>query len=297
MARAIQNIRKDLQALGEIVANLAVDLREIYAKYINFLGESVKKQLALASYYICTQAYPQAFLNLSFNERQKFQDTLRNLGNKYKTRLLSYLENPHNLEHPTNLNIMEKMLRGLPNQEEQTLDLTAITEEQARAITNPDELLHWYKNIENGILETLDNLSREANYCLQKSHILPDRLPSQLLDMAIQAEEAGQPVTGLPNLLNVLVETGSNNKEESEDDEEDETEHRQPRHQPNITKVVAIHLRLTEIEFADANLSLHRSQVRNLLEKLSKIRQQYHKFQRECAIAEAEAAWRASWHD
>ncbi len=74
---------------------------------------------------------------------------------------------------------------------------------------------------------------------------------------------------------------------QNEGEEEDST----------IMRIVAINLRLSEIEFADPALSASRSQIRNLLAKANKLHREYHKRQRERSVAEAEAAWRSSWSE
>ncbi|MHC5831391.1 MAG: hypothetical protein ACYT04_89355, partial [Nostoc sp.] len=64
-----------------------------------------------------------------------------------------------------------------------------------------------------------------------------------------------------------------------------------------LTQIMAINLRLGEIEFADVTLSSERRQIRSILVQLNKLGREYQKTHRERAIAEAEAAWRASWFE
>jgi hypothetical protein len=84
-----------------------------------------------------------------------------------------------------------------------------------------------------------------------------------------------------PNLLNLVIEIS--NEEDSEDS--------------SLTQIMAIHLRLGEIEFAEATLLSERKAIRNILMQLNKLGREYQKRQRELKIAEAEAAWRASWFE
>jgi hypothetical protein len=63
----------------------------------------------------------------------------------------------------------------------------------------------------------------------------------------------------------------------------------------SFTQIMAIYLRLSEIEFADAILLSERKGIRSILVQLNKLGREYQKRQREIKIAEAEAAWRASW--
>ena len=86
---------------------------------------------------------------------------------------------------------------------------------------------------------------------------------------------------GPPNLLNLVIEI------ENEQDAENS----------GLTQIMTINLRLGEMEFADSALSSGRKQIRNILVKLNKLGREYQKKQRERAVAEAEAVWRASWYE
>ena len=143
-------------------------------------------------------------------------------------------------------------------------------------------LAQWQQNLEQGLLDTLRTTSHKANRLLQRAGLLPKKFPEQLLEAAANSSESGaEHVVGPPNLLNLLIET--DNAQASEE--------------PTVTHIVAIHLRLTEIEFADATVRAGRNQIRSLLMKASKLGREHHKKQRERAVAQAEGAWRASWFD
>jgi hypothetical protein len=187
------------------------------------------------------------------------------------------------------INILEEMLMGI----ESTEDLNnspkeEINPESLSNLKKPDELLDWIQQIDKGISQILDELSMKLNEQLQKFKILPHKLPKQVINMAIQAEVPEHTSSGSPNLLDVLIET-ENKTSDSENLEEDNTN--------QITKLIAIHLRLTEIEFAEPNLTLQRKQIRHLLEQAIQLKKQYYKKQQECAIAEAESAWRSAWYE
>jgi len=92
--------------------------------------------------------------------------------------------------------------------------------------------------------------------------------------------EAAEAVAGPPNLLNLLVETENSLESGS-----------------TMTQLLAIHLRLSEIEFADSTVMAGRNQIRKLSAKASQLGRDYQKKQRERAVAEAEAAWRSSWFE
>ncbi|MDZ8053250.1 MAG: hypothetical protein RMX68_025485 [Aulosira sp. ZfuVER01] len=148
--------------------------------------------------------------------------------------------------------------------------------------SNPMELAAWQKSLEKLIQHTLKKASHDANVLLQKISILPKKLPQPILEVAAAASEAsGEVIPGPPNLLNLVIEI------ENEQDAEES----------GLTRLMAINLRLSEIEFADPKLSSARKQIRNILIQLNKLGQDYQKKQRERSIAEAEAAWRAIWND
>ncbi|AFY56639.1 hypothetical protein Riv7116_4208 [Rivularia sp. PCC 7116] len=148
--------------------------------------------------------------------------------------------------------------------------------------SNPMELAAWQKNLERAISYILKTLSRDGNRLLQKASILPKKLPEQVLEAAAASAEGSSDVMpGPPNILSLVVGINSDEQQEPE----------------NLTKVMALNLRLVEIEFADIKLSSERKQIRNILNQLGKLGREYQKKQRERSIAAAEAAWRASWYE
>ena len=117
---------------------------------------------------------------------------------------------------------------------------------------------------------------------LQKANILPNKLPEPILEAAAAVSEASaEMMPGPPNLLNLMVQM------ENEQDSEES----------KLTQIIAIKLRLAEIEFGDTKLSSERRQIRDILVQLNKIGRDYQKKQRERSVAEAESAWRASWFE
>ena len=283
----MQQIKQDIAVLEEKVANLAVELRALYSKYLNLLSQSARKQLILASYQICTQAYPESFLKLSVSDRQKLQENLRKLGKTIQSRLLPLLEISIHSNDSSDVESLEAQELFLLSSEEASPSETEVPGEEPEKIANPEDLLRWCKQIEQGIQETLETLSQQANFYLQEAQILPAQVPVKVLEMAMQTEASTASSSGSPNLLSLLVETEREGEEESP----------APKENAKITKLTAIHLRLSEIEFSDPTLNIERNQMRSWLEKLRKIRQQYRQIQREYASAEAEAAWRATWYE
>ncbi|MEA5510108.1 hypothetical protein VB715_10075 [Crocosphaera sp. UHCC 0190] len=287
MAKSLQQIRQNLTALQEQATQLSTELNDLYRQYLESLSQSVHKQLILAVYQICTQIYPEEFLKLSYSQREKFQEKIRNLGKGIQPKLLAYLSLPQPVPKPT---ITEQQIFIQLSGKDPSFQLPELPEEnEIYTIKTPEDLVNWCKKIEQGIRIILDELSQEVNSNLQKAQIISSNLPPQLLEMALQAEEGGMSAGNSPNILNLLVETS--HKEEEEEEEEDED-------QPSkITKISAIHLRLSEIEFADPQLSIQRKGIMKQLEMLKRMRKAYILAQQDYAQAEAEAAWRSSWHE
>ncbi|QSV53278.1 MAG: hypothetical protein HEP80_04475 [Dolichospermum sp. UKL201] len=277
MARAIERIEKDITELKEAISAIAHELNLAYTKYINTLGSALQKQLILASYYLCTQGYPDEFLNLSLNQRQKLQQSLRKLSQQAAKELISYIQPPEVTQTEAVVEI----------EEEEENEENEENEQQPQALdpSNPIELVEWQQNLEEEIQETLKKVSQSANIFIQKTGVLPKKLPEPILVAATAAaassEASSNMIPSPPNLLNLVIEIS--NEEDSEDS--------------SLTQIMAIHLRLGEIEFAEATLLSERKAIRNILMQLNKFGREYQKRQRELKIAEAEAAWRASWFE
>lgn len=288
----VERIEQDLAALLEAIALLKVDFYSTYGQYLKLLGQAVRQQLILASYQICTQGYPESFLGLSFNQRHNLQQGIRKLGGQVQTQLLSHLEASQGLpDQDAQMPVEDEQMLS-SNQEQvstfemietdEILDISESTEAANDSSSQPQQLLEWLEQLENAIAQTLKALSLDTNRLLQKNGIIPDKLPPAVLEAAVQVEASTEAVAGSPNLLNLLMEA-----ENDDDDKEDST----------LMRIVAINLRLSEIEFADPTLSAGRNQIRKLSARVSSFQREYHKKQRERAVAQAEAAWRSSWFD
>ncbi|MEH2220298.1 MAG: hypothetical protein V7K72_24865 [Nostoc sp.] len=277
MARAIERIERDIEALKEAIRAIAIELQTAYASYLNTLGLAVRKQLILASYHLCTQGYPENFLHLSLNQRQQLQQAIRKSGQVAAEQLLAWIKSD---EAELDKEEVEEEDKEVASSE--LLD-TSNSQPLTTDTSNPIELAKWQHNLEEATQEILKKLSHDANLLLQKAGVLPKKLPEPILAAAAAAasEASAEVMPGPPNLLNLVIEI--ENEQQSEDS--------------GLTQIMAINLRLGEIEFADVTLSCERRQIRSILVKLNKLGREYQKKHRERAIAEAEAAWRASWFE
>ncbi|HEY9893620.1 MAG TPA: hypothetical protein V6D37_17860 [Candidatus Sericytochromatia bacterium] len=289
----VERIEQDLAALEKAIALLKVDFHSTYSQYLKLLGQAVRQQLILASYQICTQGYPEAFLGLSFNQRQNLQQAVLRLGKQVQEQLLSHLEPSQPLPETETQTVddapPEDEEPPEAPQEEMQFEMVGVDDlldaaesEDERPLSQPEQLLEWQEQLEKAIAQTLQTLSLDTNRLLQKNGIIPDKLPPAVLEAAVQVEASNDAATGSPNLLNLLMEA------ENEDGEKEDS---------TLMRIVAINLRLSEIEFADPTLSAGRNQIRKLSARVSSFQREYHKKQRERAVAQAEAAWRSSWFD
>lgn len=147
-------------------------------------------------------------------------------------------------------------------------------------ITTPNNLRAWQRSVESDIVRMLHQASAQANQLLHQCGILPQEFPLGLLEAFGQGEAIAEMPTGTPNLLKLTIQTGSRDSEESAS---------------SALQLVAIHLHLAEIEFAETAVSQARHAIRQLLAELSGLRKRYAVNQKEYTIAKAEAAWRSTW--
>ena len=61
MARTVGQIEQDIVALEQAIATFAHEFERFYQQYLDELGQSVRRQLVLASYSLCTQSYQSRF--------------------------------------------------------------------------------------------------------------------------------------------------------------------------------------------------------------------------------------------
>ncbi len=360
MARPIERIEQDIVELEKAVGFIAEQLQNAYTSYLEVLGQALHQQMILASYHLCTQGYPESFLKLSLNQRQKLQKAIRKLAksaakdmqalmndeeegeateeveeSNFDSEDLEDVEIEEDLEEEKldfedddleeiahELEIEDKDLEEIAqklgieeeegsntfsdNASQGSLPLDAkiafLSAKKGQApiflseqdpgkdwknwfnpnTSNPMELAAWQKNLERAIGYIIKSLSRDGNRLLQKAGILPKKLPPQVLEAAVASSEASSDMMpGPPNLLNLVVGIQTEEQQEPE----------------NLTQVMALNLRLVEIEFADIKLSSERKQIRNILNQLNKSGREYQKKQREHSIAAAEGAWRSSWYE
>lgn len=300
MSSTLKQVEKQLAAIEQSSKALANELHQSFLSYLKALGNAVKKQLILASYYLCTQGYPEAFLSLSFREKQELQSAIRQTAlsavqdlSILLTLSLRIQENLSNQSNQTDENEVET--ESHPANSDDLGDKSLDNENPwvNLELTNPERIAEWHNTLERGITEILRTASRRTNEVLQAYKILPSNLPD-IPDILLElgAKNPGynnEPLGNLPNIVNLTVEIGSDNDGEKSSHKEKKS--------PEVVKILKINLRLADIEFNDHLLMAKRNQIRELLQRLNSLVKEYEKKQKERMIAEAEAAWRAIWFE
>jgi hypothetical protein len=82
MARSLEQITKDLESLEATTSRTDQELKSLYREYLSVLSSAVSRQLVIAAYHLCTQAYPEKFLNLSVSQREKVQVGIRTVASR-----------------------------------------------------------------------------------------------------------------------------------------------------------------------------------------------------------------------
>ena len=333
MVRAVTQIEQELAALDQTVTAIAQAFHDAYQQYLAALGQAVRQQLVLAAYFICTNSYPEQFTALTLSQRQTLQQALKQLARQAQNDLAEalypvsapdsepkflisseselsvddateipavdlaadlsvtfdpaaevkpshdWIDLPSDFQPPgeASVSLPTSLPTSLPIAPEPEAADSAEEDISASEQLHPRDIAHWQSDLEDEILEVLQKISHATNQVLQQAKILPDRLPEPILEVAAKADLSSETATSPPNLLNLLIE--------ADDDK------------PGITQVVAVRLRLSEIEFGDATVAVQRSKLRHLLTQLSKLGREYQRRQQERAIAQAEAAWRSSWYE
>ncbi len=326
MVRDIERIENDLITLDHRVAAIAKTLHETYGSYLTVLGQAVRQQLTTAAYQICTQGYPEQFLALSYAQRQQLQQTLQATAKQGQTYLLELLTQRE--DSPTSAQAEPTEDGELEVPSSQVEPSSSVDEAASGSIADhppppvtppasnqtesepespqtilrmlrsrqspPTALLQWHDTLEHSITDLLRTVSRQVNHLLQDSGIVPKYFPEPMLEAAAKSE-AFEAIAGPPNLLSLTVEAIEVPPSSANDSSADKKPKSTGNPAISSMKIMAIHMRLSEIEFVDSSVMSWRTRLRETIVQLKALEQDYYKVQRELAFAKAEAAWRSSW--
>ena len=309
MVRDIKEIENHLNKLEEQAQAIAQKLEKAYQEYTEELGNILQQQLIFSVYQICTQEYPQGFLHLKSSQQKTLQKQVRELGEQAKEHLnlggevLQKLESEEEEEEEEEGSAevdyilseeWESLDQGKESTENQTrtnllkdlLSAREATNESENQDTNPDNLIAWSSLQEEAIALVLENVSSQANELLREIGVIPQYFPKEMIDAALQSEGAGSISNRCPGILHLMLEVERKNQQQKTNKEDNE-----------VMQLTLIRLRVGELEFAAPNLNRKRRGLREFDKQLKQLQEQYHKVKREHAIAQAELAWRSSWHE
>lgn len=303
MVASIERIEQDLAALDAAISSIAGEFHKTYETYLEALGKATRQQLILAAYHLCTQSYPQQFLQLSLHQRQQLQQTLQDLAKQTQAVLMASLQPPLLTSDPpaaiASEDLPSEVLEFSPSPgqnsptEEMAINVAALLRNLVAREQIPlspvERLLSWQDNLEQTILQELRAASHGANRLLQQVGLLPQKLPEKVLEAAAKAD--AEPSSGQPNLLSLMIEAIDPTDGKDRDNKDSDAP------SSAILHITTVHLRLHEVEFADSTTAAWRSRVRSLTARLQALARDYQKKQQEHTIASAEAAWRATWVD
>jgi hypothetical protein len=298
MVGTIKQITATLATLEQQVTELGEEFHQTYAGYLAVLGKTTQQQLIMASYRVCTEGYPEAFLKLSMRQRQDLQQALRQLAEQSQKDLQNVLqpietiaivapfdsdETPEPSRDPSAENNFDNELELL---------MSMVTRKRSPKPTNVlERLVQWQNKLESAIADQLQTATHAGNRFLQQSRVLPHNLPEPLLEAATKSVPPDG-TAGSSNVLNLFVEA-------VEADSESSNPPPPPKGKPKeggmVLHLFAINLRLAELEFTDPTLTVWRNKLRDLQKRLKGLGQIYQKTLREKAVAEAQVAWRSTW--
>lgn len=299
MVGSVEQTSQQLIALDKQVAEMGEKFHQTYSNYLTALGQAVRQQLILSCYQVCTESYPQQFLQLSLSQRQQLQQSVRDLANQVRPELLAQLQ----LVDTANIDESSEEVGADDDEPDETFDdpvpeadgalegyqneleflLSAPSVSKPVQLTPLEALVRWQENLEKAIVKKLQATSHAANLLLQQSEILPKRLPEPVLKAAAKAGN-DHPIAGNANLLKLLVESADEKISEQGNSKG-----------TSLLHLVAIQLRLSEIEFNDSTAMAWRNKLRDLKKQLQILGRDYQKKYRERAIAQAQDAWRSTW--
>ena len=301
MVGTIKQITATLTALEQQVTDLGHEFYDTYAGYLTALGQITQQQLVMASYRVCTEGYPEAFLKLSMRQRQDLQQALRQLAERTHTNLGELLQPVETiaLVPATSLETGDESAQEpidettFDNELELLMSMMNRKQKPSLPTNMLERLIHWQAKLEAALADALQTASHAGNRFLQQSRVLPHNLPEPLLEAAAKSAPPDA-IAGNSNVLDLFVEAVEHATADDQDNPPSQARGKS-REGGMVLHLVAINLRLAEIEFADPTLTIWRNRLRELNKRLKVLGQAYQKTHREKAVAEAQVAWRSTW--
>ena len=330
----IKTIEQDLQRIEVAITDISKELHSIYQGYLQVLGQGIHQQLVFACYYICTQGYPEAFLQLSFSLRQKVQQELREKSKlavqKLQELLNQYPEYQQKLDDTSAAELMMSLLNEEENKKEEVLTKRIDQKEAIEFDYSelfPTEILSksttysQEKKVENQGQDNINESAAEKNKISTENIIdklhdvdtlihwqenIEKQIPEIIKKLSYQTNcmlyQAGILAKKIPQkVLEAATKMESRNIPVGGQPNIlnllIEAEDSEDDDDAKVNRIIAINLQLSEIEFTDINVGGWRNKIHSILGKLNQLQREYRKKQRELAVIEAESAWRSSWYE
>lgn len=319
MTGSTERLYQTLERLRGELSQLSHQFEDTYREYITALANAVRHQLILATYHLCTQGYPEAFLALSFSQRQGLQLRVRQLAKQAEPMMLQGLyratvevlqearavtessqatsepatDSPDDDEESEESEELGPLSRSdqaaleafaeefeLPDDLFARVGISGVTSDtedgdevpfletespdaKAQDLIDledmdslpslsdydpmtPELIASWQRTVEENIARVLSQLSQRVNRLLQSRTILPATVPPKLVQAATQVDAMADGASNVPNLLKLLVETEAGDESRSQ-----------------VAQLLAVRLRLADIEFADPTLKTWRDRLRS----------------------------------
>lgn len=326
----VEHIEQDIAAIEAKTTAIAKDFSSQYEDYLTELRRAVRHQVGALCHYLCTQVHPESFLKLTFDQRRELLSQIQQLtqfADRQLTlpQLLAPKDSPDSRESESNrpqqatasvanqildpklsdpapiaddLLVDELDYEDLDDYEdlvnefappaepriELRLDQVPTLPETARdfadlRLDTPAGQLHWQESLDHNIVQVLRSLSQSATKLLDDTNILSSPLPD-VIGSSNDPSETTEIVSNPPNLVSLVMESKGRDK---------------ARKPESRVQIVAIYLRLSDLEFQDTSLMARRNVLRGTQQHLQTLAQTYSKRLRDRSIAQAEALWQANW--
>ncbi len=156
------------------------------------------------------------------------------------------------------------------------------TELSDEALRDPFALIRWVERMERGISQRLRQSSQRTTRSLEKSRILNNELPDGLLEAAVRPDGDHEDDSdgSMPHVLRLKLNAAGKEG--------------RPRKGKSI-RIVAIYLRLSEIEFATPGVMAWRNQLRNQVKQLRRLSKEYKDCKHAQDVVKAQELWRRGW--
>lgn len=334
MARDLQQIETELQDLENQAKTIAEQLEQAYQDYTDILGTTLKQQLIYSVYQLCTQQYPEAFLNLSLSQKQQLQQEVRELTKQAQDQLklggeiLNQLNSSENNESEPNKATQQSEAESESELDSENKESQEVLFEQWESFSNSENhetsQLEYNKddsdseNDRDALQQLLSSLNQESSNNTEPFH--PDNIMAWL---QLQEEAISTVLENISSQANEVLRKHSIFPQQFPKEMIDaalqaegagsisnrapgvlhlmlevERQNQQRKSEgKEVMQLAVIRLRVGELEFAAPQLNSQRRTIRDLEQKLQQLQKQYQNVSQERAIAQAEHAWHSSWYE